>query len=93
MTDEHGEYRVLYRFVDRWTTTNDTGMIVPGWCICEVRSYDSRTIAGKLTEFLRIHRYDPTYDNSDYDGAALADIYQTATSALIARDSQCHTSL
>lgn len=56
-TDEHGNYNVLYRFVDTWAGKGTS----PGWCLCEVRGYAPTTIDGKLTMTTRVWQDEPQY--------------------------------
>jgi hypothetical protein len=55
-TDDHGEYRTTYRWVDAWP--GDGAVYVPGWCVCEVREYAD----GKV----RVWTGKPTYTKDAY---------------------------
>lgn len=67
-TDQHGEYRRGYQWIDAWKD----GM--PGWCICELREYSNGDV--------RVHRGEPTYVSEAPQFQAVHAIYLQAARAL-----------
>ena len=83
-TDEHGEYRSIYRFIEAWAGKSTS----PGWCLCEVREYAAVTIDGVPMPVLRVYNEPPQYVCDHPEHQELYAIYLHASRGLgLASDS------